>query len=934
MKTPSHSLRERFERALALPEAARAAFLKTNCSADEQVQLERMLRADEDVSEPVSDRELTRLARAIGDVDATPVLPVGSRIGPFELVRVIGEGGSSTVFHATRTFEGATQDVALKLMRQSLHSPESRRRFSREQRALIQLRHPHIARMIEGGVTETGLPYIALELVSGTTITEHASEHRLDLRARLGLFVVVCKAVDAAHRALIVHRDLKPSNVLVTDDGEVKLLDFGVAKLLADEEEDGKRTLLPAFTPAYAAPEQRSGGTITTATDVYALGVLLGELVTGRRVNDGSGRTPSSQISEPAEPGVLPASAQATRRQVRGDLDAIVMKAVDADPVRRYASAGALAEEIERHLAGQPVKAQPPTRWYRAGKFVLRHKGGVASTAAFLLATFAALGMAVWQAQLAREQARIARNESSRANATRAFVVELLKTASADLPRDQRPTPEALVEQAAQRAREDAELDPVVRAQLLLTLGEIAISHGDHAHAESLIDEAIERAREIQVEVTSAEWIATQVAKGNLLHNSGRSVDADRLMQDLVPRIEDVDNEHAVSALMLYGATRAYAGDTNRAITIGLQALAKAQRVFGPDSINGIETATYVGQLSTSLRRYRDSARILEDTLARWRRLPLPLNEQYARSLFHLAFAKHQLGERDAVEPLYAEGIALMRRVREAPYHRLAQGLVGYTRFLIDEDRFDEAQSALDEALSIERSVHGEDSARTATTLDLQGQLLGARHRYVAAEAAARSAHDTLQRKAAESGYAPEAALARLHLSSAVLALGRLDEAASLHGQAMPALETHYGAGSPEVASGLCAGGRIALERADAAGALASADQALALVELLDIPVPRVELACRTLRANALLRLTRTTEAQAEVRRALVRLHDTNPDATVKRTRLLALRARVERASGDESAALATITQARALGISPELLAPDDREVLHAVMAR
>ena len=264
MKATSPSLRDLFEAALALPAAARAAFLDMHCPVDMRAQVERMLSADEDVSEPVSDKELDRLARAIGDTEALPVLPPGSRVGSFELVRVIGEGGSSTVFHATRTFEDVTQHVALKLLRQSLHSPESRRRFSREQRALIQLRHPNIARMIEGGVTENGLPYIALELVTGSTITEHASEHRLDLRQRLHLFVVVCRAVDAAHRALIVHRDLKPSNVLVTDEGEVKLLDFGVAKLLADEEEDGGRTLLPAFTPAYAAPEQRSGATITT----------------------------------------------------------------------------------------------------------------------------------------------------------------------------------------------------------------------------------------------------------------------------------------------------------------------------------------------------------------------------------------------------------------------------------------------------------------------------------------------------------------------------------------------------------------------------------------------------------------------------------------------------------------------------------------------
>ena len=198
------------------------------------------------------------------------------------------------MFCADRDCDGVRQVVALKILHRSLHSPEARRQFRRERQALTQLQHPGIARLIEGGISETGTAYIALELVDGKPITHYALEHKLDLRGRLELFLQVCRAVEAAHRALIVHRDLKPSNVLVTDDGTVKLLDFGIAKLLVTEEEE-TQTHLPSFTPAYAAPEQRSGAPITTATDVYALGVLLGELLTGKRLNDGSERTPSSR---------------------------------------------------------------------------------------------------------------------------------------------------------------------------------------------------------------------------------------------------------------------------------------------------------------------------------------------------------------------------------------------------------------------------------------------------------------------------------------------------------------------------------------------------------------------------------------------------------------------------------------------------------------
>ncbi|HNR92440.1 MAG TPA: serine/threonine-protein kinase, partial [Dokdonella sp.] len=427
--TDSALLRELFEAVADLDPATRANYLDAHCPARLRARLDVLLRADADAGEPVSRTRVGELAGNIGDMPAVAPRP-SHRIGPFEVLGLLGEGGFSTVLHARREVAGATQDVALKLLRRSLHSPEARQQFRREQRALLALHHPNIARMIEGGVTGEGQPYIALELVRGSDIVEHARQRNLDLRARLRLFVVACRAVDAAHRALIVHRDLKPSNVLVDDEGEVKLLDFGIAKLLEGDDED-HRTLMPAFTPAYAAPEQRSGGAVTTATDVYALGVLLGELLTGERVNDGSGRTPSSRVGMTAGDGAV---VPITRRQLRGDLDTIVMKALADEPERRYASAGTLADDIERLLEGRPVTAHPPSTWYRARKFVMRHKGGVASTFAFLVAILAALGVALWQAHVARGEAIRANTQTQRAESVRDFLVSVFDAAQPEVP--------------------------------------------------------------------------------------------------------------------------------------------------------------------------------------------------------------------------------------------------------------------------------------------------------------------------------------------------------------------------------------------------------------------------------------------------------------------------------------------------------------------
>ncbi|MET0232491.1 MAG: serine/threonine-protein kinase, partial [Rhodanobacteraceae bacterium] len=267
MSTSSQALRDIFEEALALDPAARPAFYAARgLDTELRERIERMVEADAE-DDVVLDRSVDAVARAIGETDETHKLPPGTRIGPFNLLEVLGEGGSSTVFRAERIVDGVRQVVALKLLRRALYSKEAQRQFRRERLALSQLRHPGIARLIEGGVSDAGLGYIAIDLVDGMPITDHAKMLRLDLRARLKLFMQVCRAVEAAHRALIVHRDLKPSNVLVTADGEVKLLDFGIAKLL--DADDETQTRLPAFTPAYAAPEQRTGSQITTATDVY-----------------------------------------------------------------------------------------------------------------------------------------------------------------------------------------------------------------------------------------------------------------------------------------------------------------------------------------------------------------------------------------------------------------------------------------------------------------------------------------------------------------------------------------------------------------------------------------------------------------------------------------------------------------------------------------
>jgi serine/threonine-protein kinase len=489
-------LRELFEAVADLPVNARVAFLDAHCGdAALRAQLERLLAADADRAEPFSGGA-TAAAAAIGESDVAQALPPGSRVGPFELVSMLGEGGSSTVFHARRESAGVRQDVALKILHRGLYSPDARVQFRRERQALSQLQHPGIARLIEGGVTDNGLAYIALDLVDGMPITQYAVENRLDLHARLALFLQVCRAVEAAHRALIVHRDLKPSNVLVTREGMVKLLDFGIAKLLDREGET--QTAMAAFTPAYAAPEQREGRMVTTATDVHALGILLGELVTGQRLSGHTGRTPSSQVTGAEAPGVLPASAPVMRRALRGDLDNIVMKAIEPEPDRRYASAGALADDVERMLEGRPVAAHPPSRLYRAQKFVSRHQVGVAMTLAFAAALVAALAIAVWQAQAAREAARNATREAARANATKDFLIRVFRASDPRIAQDKprgEITAKELLDLNAPRIERDFAGDPDTQIELLGVAASIYHAYDAQEQYQALHRRHLELAR-------------------------------------------------------------------------------------------------------------------------------------------------------------------------------------------------------------------------------------------------------------------------------------------------------------------------------------------------------------------------------------------------------------------------------------------------------
>jgi len=439
------SLNEIFHGALARDPAERLAFVSQACAGDESLRLEseELLRAHERAERDLG--AIERLEITLEELE--PAGLVGHRLGPYRISEEIGRGGMGAVWLADRVDGQFEQHVAIKVIKRGMDTAQVLERFRAERQILASFDHPNIARLIDGGTTDAGLPYFVMEHIQGRPIDEYADERRLSIRERLELFLPVCDAVSYAHRHLIVHRDIKPQNILVTTAGVPKLLDFGVAKALQDAREQGTHTLsgFHLLTPDYASPEQVEGRPTTTQSDVYSLGVVLYELLAGRspyrprtwstrdvcesvltsdveRPSTAVGRpvdeTPTRGRAAPEADRALArdaASINRLRAQLRGDLDAIVLAALRKEPARRYGSVEQLAGDIRRHLHGLPVRARPDGLWYRGGKFMRRNR--VAVTAGVLVAT-ALVGGAIataWQAREAHVQARLAREAQDRA---------------------------------------------------------------------------------------------------------------------------------------------------------------------------------------------------------------------------------------------------------------------------------------------------------------------------------------------------------------------------------------------------------------------------------------------------------------------------------------------------------------------------------------
>ncbi len=718
-----------FDEALDHAPGERAAFLRTRCGDDQALRraVEALLNASA-ASGTLLDTPLE--ARALWQAFATEEAPAlapslaGQRIGAYHLIEQIGRGGMGAVYRAERADGQFEQTVALKILRRGLDTEDLLQRFLQERQVLASLHHPGIAALHDGGVTSEDRPYFVMEYVAGEPVDRYCDRHRLSVEDRLALFQTIGGAVQHAHRNLVVHRDLKPSNVLVTEEGQVKLLDFGIAKLLTGETGSGTaapRTLAGErwMTPEYASPEQVKGEAATTASDVYQLGLVLYGLLTGRRPYHVEGKTPvevervvceraptrpstvvtqavpaAAETSQEAGGRARDTSTEQLRRTLRGDLDTILLKALHKEPEQRYASAEAFVEDVRRYLRGLPIQARPDTLSYRTRKFVRRHRVGVAAAALVVLSLLGGLAGTTWQAQRAARQARLAAAEQAKAEQVTAFLVDLFEASDPYTRTTDSLTVRTLLERGVQRVEQELAQQPHAQARMLDVMGQVYRRLGQYEQARVLLERAL-RVRRRLYGHAHPETASTMANLALLLRQAGDYDTAEALYREAlaIQRAQLGENHPDVASTMekLAGLLRRK-GEHDAAEALFRQVLARRHRTLGEEHV------------------------------------------RIAASLNSLAILHHHMGELEEAEALSREALAIRRKLLGNGHPDVAASLNSLGALLMNERRFDEAEPLFREALAMRRKLFGPEHPSVALTLNNLALLLRERGDLEAAE--------------------------------------------------------------------------------------------------------------------------------------------------------------------------------------------------------
>jgi tetratricopeptide (TPR) repeat protein len=686
------------------------------------------------------------------DSSAGPTFSLeGKQLGPYRLLGIVGLGGMGTVYRAERTDGRFQKQVAIKVVPAALHSPELLRRFTSEQQILAALEHPNIARLLDAGVSPEGIPYFVMEYVEGIPVNEYCDSSKLSTAERLRLFQTLCPAVQYAHQHLVVHRDLKPANILVTCDGVPKLLDFGIAKIVdpwTAATLDATRSLLNPMTPGYASPEQVRGETVTTATDIYSLGVVLYELMTGQPPYRVGGRPLGEAIrlicqNEPEKPSSLVRRHQSATRKMHSipglssDLDAIVAKAMRKDPQQRYASAEEFSSDIRRALKGLPVSAHRGSLRYRAGKFVRRHRFGVgvAAAAAVVLLGIAAT-MAVQAQRIAKERDR-ANREAEASKRVADFMTNMFKVSDPNEARGNSVTAREILDKASRDIDPGLARDPELQAQMMDVMGTVYWNLGLYSSARPLL----EHSTDIRLHTLGPENQATLLSKHHLavvLESERQLGEAEKIEREtLEVRRRVLGREHPDTLQSMKTLGRLIERE-GRAMPEGPEADARfaqaekldretldiCRRVLGPEHPDTLAVMSNLGSTLHYEARYAEAAQLERETFEMQRRVLGPQHRDTMGSMNNMAFTLEHLRRYPEAERIYREALEIQRRVLGPNHPDTLLTMDNLNNTVAEQGRYAEAEKLCRETLEIRKRILGPEHPDTATSrYELAGLL-------------------------------------------------------------------------------------------------------------------------------------------------------------------------------------------------------------------
>lgn len=859
MLTPTRfeRLAELFERAQALPLDQRAAFVMEAAGTDQELraELESLLAADARAGARVG----AAVAEAAGAVAAADAARIGRRVGPYRVASEIGAGGMGSVFLAERSDGAYEGKVAVKFLR-GFPDRDALARFARERQILATLRHPHIAPLLDGGTTDDGQPWLAMAYVEGKPIDRWCDERTLSIERRLALFAQVCAAIQHAHQHLVIHRDIKPSNVLVDDEGQVQVLDFGIARLLDDAVPAVDATASRLyFTPGYASPEQRRGERVGTASDIYSLGVLLHVLLTGHTATEAITRPSRVPIAD-AEAAARASTVSVLRRRLRGDLDAIVSKALSDEPGRRYASAQALADDLGRYLRGAPVQARPDSLPYRAGKLVRRYP----AVSGLLLAALAMALVFTLRVIAERDRARAA-EQQARAQASRAEEVTKLLVRSFAAANPERggnaATPVSAVLEEADRALATSTLtDPAVRAQLEDALAEVMNAVGMNQRALALWAEAL------------AE------------HDRAKLPEDDAFVQFLGNYTFAAIEERQLDLAGTLLARLTAIGERDFAPTD--QRLGRLRNVQGFFALRS-------GQWQLARERF-------EQAVAFFRVHPGDEPTNLSSALHQLATALREEGRPVEAEQAIRESLAINRAALGDHHPRVLRNLNSLSALLATVGKFGEAVPVVDEAVTTARAIYPAGSSMLSVPLAEAAAAMHDAGRYPEAF--------TLYREAIEIDRA-SGDLGRLSISVnnygvALAEYGNYDEAERAHRESLALRTEVYGAINTLTSRSHQNLARLELDRDRLEPARVEAERALD-IRRQTLGEAHIDVAASlALLAQIAAAQGRHDEARTLMEDAEQRFAAALPETHLRRVDMLRIRAKVLAAGGDDAASV------------------------------